>query len=206
MTAYDSLWQLMTAYDSFWQLLTTFDNIWQHLTTFDKFWQLLTTYTCMLCKLSSSQDLVVRLVSRSNDLKLLNSSSVSTSLPSTATIKPVECWLIFNLAYPFMLVLVATIEKVMLSFNNINILLNEIFPENSAWRSLPSCAAFKRKDDLQGVMDEDSNERNHEENSTIELLTFLCFLLDNFSFHFREIKRVRISNFVLTLFNCTHIL
>ena len=38
--------------------------------------------------------------------------SVSTSLPSTASIKPVECWLIFNLAFPFMLVIVATIEKV----------------------------------------------------------------------------------------------
>ena len=86
-----------------------------------------------------------------------------------------------------MLVLVATIEKVMLSFNSINILLNEIFQENSDW-SLPTCAAFKGKDDLQGVMDEDSNERNHEENSTIELLTFLCYLLDNLSFHFREIK------------------
>merc|ERR1711894_716701 len=35
--------------------------------------------------------------------------SVSTSLPSTASIKPVECWLIFNLAYPFMLVIVATV-------------------------------------------------------------------------------------------------
>ena len=42
-------------YDSLWQLLTTFDNFWQ-------LWQLLTTYTCTLCKLSSSQDLVVGLL------------------------------------------------------------------------------------------------------------------------------------------------
>ena len=79
VTAYDSLWQLLTTFDNFWQLLTTFstfdsfwqllktfDNFWQLLTTFDNFWQLLitlTTYTCTLCKLSSSQDLVVGLVS-----------------------------------------------------------------------------------------------------------------------------------------------
>ena len=72
MTAYDSLWQLMRTLDNIWQCLTTFDNIWQRLTTFDNFWQLLTnydklwrlltTYTCTLCKLSSSQDLVVGLV------------------------------------------------------------------------------------------------------------------------------------------------
>ena len=72
MTTYDSLWQLMTAHDSLWQLLTTvdncwqfltaYDNFWQLLTTFDNLWQLMTTYTCTLCKLSSSQDLVVGLV------------------------------------------------------------------------------------------------------------------------------------------------
>ena len=32
--------------------------------------------------------------------------SVSTSLPSTPNIKPVEVWLIFNLAYPFMVILI----------------------------------------------------------------------------------------------------
>ena len=32
--------------------------------------------------------------------------SVSTSLPSTASIKPVELWLLFNLAYPFLVILV----------------------------------------------------------------------------------------------------
>ena len=72
MTAFDNLWQLMTAYDSLWQLwttfdivwhhLTTFDNLWQLMTTYDKFWQLLTLVRCMLCKLSSSWDLVVGLV------------------------------------------------------------------------------------------------------------------------------------------------
>ena len=32
--------------------------------------------------------------------------SVSTSLPSTSNIKPVEIWLLFNLAYPFLVILV----------------------------------------------------------------------------------------------------
>ena len=32
--------------------------------------------------------------------------SVSTSLPSTPNIKPVETWLLFNLAYPFLVILV----------------------------------------------------------------------------------------------------
>ena len=31
--------------------------------------------------------------------------SVSTSLPSTASIKPVEIWLLFNLAYPAMVII-----------------------------------------------------------------------------------------------------
>ena len=66
LTASNSFWQPLTASDSFWQLMTTYDNLWQllwHLLTpFDNFWQLLTTYTCSLCKLSSSQDLVVGLV------------------------------------------------------------------------------------------------------------------------------------------------
>ena len=32
--------------------------------------------------------------------------SVSSSLPATASIKPVEVWLLFNLAYPFMVIIV----------------------------------------------------------------------------------------------------
>ena len=32
--------------------------------------------------------------------------SVSTSLPATATIKPVELWLLFNLAYPAMVIVI----------------------------------------------------------------------------------------------------
>ena len=32
--------------------------------------------------------------------------SVSTSLPSTPNIKPVESWLLTNLAYPFLVILV----------------------------------------------------------------------------------------------------
>ena len=32
--------------------------------------------------------------------------SVSASLPATANIKPVEQWLLFNLAYPFFVIIV----------------------------------------------------------------------------------------------------
>ena len=38
--------------------------------------------------------------------------AVSASLPSTPNIKPVEIWLIVNLAYPFFIVIVATLQKV----------------------------------------------------------------------------------------------
>ena len=38
--------------------------------------------------------------------------SVSTSLPTTADIKPVEVWLLFNLAYPFLIILVNVILQV----------------------------------------------------------------------------------------------
>ena len=38
--------------------------------------------------------------------------SVSTSLPSTPNIKPVEIWLLFNLGYPFLNILVNIILQV----------------------------------------------------------------------------------------------
>ena len=38
--------------------------------------------------------------------------SVSTSLPRTSNIKPVEWWLIFNLAYPFLVILVNVVIQV----------------------------------------------------------------------------------------------
>ena len=39
--------------------------------------------------------------------------SVSTSLPSTPTIKPVEVWLLFNLFYPFMVIIVNILLQVL---------------------------------------------------------------------------------------------
>ena len=38
--------------------------------------------------------------------------SVSSSLASTPNIKPVETWLLFNLAYPFLVILVNVIIQV----------------------------------------------------------------------------------------------
>ena len=38
--------------------------------------------------------------------------SVSTSLPSTHTIKPVEWWLLVNLAYPFFIIITNIILQV----------------------------------------------------------------------------------------------
>ena len=40
--------------------------------------------------------------------------SVSSSLPSTASIKPVEVWLLFNLAYPLLVILVNVLLQVRL--------------------------------------------------------------------------------------------
>ena len=41
---------------------------------------------------------------------------VSSSLPSTANIKPVEVWLLFNLAYPVMVIIVNVLLQVRGSF------------------------------------------------------------------------------------------
>ena len=38
--------------------------------------------------------------------------SVSTSLPSTPTIKPVEIWLLFNLFYPFLVMIINILLQV----------------------------------------------------------------------------------------------
>ena len=38
--------------------------------------------------------------------------SISESLPTTASIKPVEVWLLFNLAYPFFVIIINFIRKV----------------------------------------------------------------------------------------------
>ena len=38
--------------------------------------------------------------------------SVSSSLPSTPNIKPVETWLLFNLAYPFFVIIVNVLLQV----------------------------------------------------------------------------------------------
>ena len=38
--------------------------------------------------------------------------SVSASLPSTANIKPVEWWLLFNLAYPLLVIMVNVVLQV----------------------------------------------------------------------------------------------
>ena len=45
--------------------------------------------------------------------------SVSASLPTTSDIKPVEVWLIFNLSYPFITILVNVLLQVTLFMQNI---------------------------------------------------------------------------------------
>ena len=42
--------------------------------------------------------------------------AVSSSLPSTANIKPVEVWLLFNLAFPLFVIIVNVILQVCLQF------------------------------------------------------------------------------------------
>ena len=52
--------------------------------------------------------------------------SVSASLPSTAVMKPVEVWLLFNLAYPFLVIFVNIILQVS-HFMIIILIINRIF-------------------------------------------------------------------------------
>merc|ERR1711994_652301 len=48
--------------------------------------------------------------------------SVSASLPTTSDIKPVEVWLIFNLAFPFLTILInVTLQVVDILFQTSNI-------------------------------------------------------------------------------------
>ena len=49
--------------------------------------------------------------------------SVSASLPTTAEIKPVEIWLLFNLAYPFLVILVNIFLQVLLTCWDRNIFI-----------------------------------------------------------------------------------
>ena len=45
--------------------------------------------------------------------------SVSSSLPSSPNIKPVEVWLLFNLAYPFLVILVNIVVNVSNDLNKV---------------------------------------------------------------------------------------
>ena len=53
--------------------------------------------------------------------------SVSASLPVTSDIKPVAVWLIFNLAYPFITILVNVLLQVELSFHFNNYFIKKSF-------------------------------------------------------------------------------
>ena len=46
--------------------------------------------------------------------------SVSSSLPVTSDIKPVEVWLIFSMAFPFIIILVNVVLQVNVKFEVIN--------------------------------------------------------------------------------------
>ena len=77
--------------------------------------------------------------------KTIFSISVSSSLPTTPLIKPVEIWLIFNLVYPFLLVVVATIHKArfltcirwihIYNFRNLKLMINLEWSHWRTWRT-----------------------------------------------------------------------
>ena len=55
--------------------------------------------------------------------------SVSNSLPSSPNIKPVEIWLLFNLAYPFLVIIVNVLLQVLISIEcyEVNLYLYLVF-------------------------------------------------------------------------------
>ena len=53
--------------------------------------------------------------------------SVSTSLPSTPNIKPVESWLLTNLAYPFLVILVNTALQASVSILTLFLCVSNFF-------------------------------------------------------------------------------
>ena len=54
--------------------------------------------------------------------------SVSNSLPSTPVIKPVEVWLLFNLAYPFLVIITNILLEV--GLGRLLLILKKSFLEN----------------------------------------------------------------------------
>ena len=59
--------------------------------------------------------------------------SVSSGLPSTPNIKPVEIWLIFNLAYPFLIIIIAILHQVKSKQHIRGLLINQIYVGNQCW-------------------------------------------------------------------------
>ena len=49
--------------------------------------------------------------------------SVSSSLPATSDIKPVEVWLLFNLAYPVLVIFVNVLLQVRLDLMSFDVML-----------------------------------------------------------------------------------
>ena len=74
--------------------------------------------------------------------------SVSSSLPSTANIKPVEVWLLFNLAYPMTVILLNVLLQVTDSITER--LITVIF---SPWRTGTFCLGSEKHK---------MSEENHE--------------------------------------------
>ena len=69
--------------------------------------------------------------------------SVSASLPTTSDIKPVEIWLLFNLAYPFLVILV----NVVLQVSIINIMVINL--ESNIFRPYKNKRRRKTKVNIQ---------------------------------------------------------
>ena len=55
--------------------------------------------------------------------------SVSASLPSTSVIKPVEIWLLFNLAYPFLVILVNVLLQVAIIDINYDLIFYQTYAD-----------------------------------------------------------------------------
>ena len=62
--------------------------------------------------------------------------SVSASLPNTYGIKPVEIWLLFNLAYPFLVILVNIILQVPSRVVHCALSLLQIMPDSLHGKNL----------------------------------------------------------------------
>ena len=113
--------------------------------------------------------------------------SVSQSLPATAIVKPVEIWLIFNLAYPFLVILSAIIIEVFLAsiFYNTSYFLFKLSPFPISHNKYKSSSLFISG--CKGKINESDPSWSGDKETKLFIekwWNFCCILCEPFGLHY----------------------